>query len=86
MRFQLAIFPSRNREAYGSEQISLGAHTPGAPKNRRSSASNTPQKEFESPKAIDLKSDLSAFLSSLRFEKRNLMAELRLALAEIESA
>jgi hypothetical protein len=25
MRFQLAMFPPRNREGYGSEQISLGA-------------------------------------------------------------
>ena len=42
----------------------------------RSSAPNAPSKEFESSQVLRPESDLSAFLSGLRFEKRNVLDEL----------
>jgi hypothetical protein len=59
-----------------STWFSLGAQIHGAPQLRRSSASNSPSEEFETSQDLSQNSDLSAFLSSLRFEKRNLLAEL----------
>jgi hypothetical protein len=60
----------------GSEQVRLGAQTPRAPFERRSSASNTSSEWFKSSWNPDPKLSLSAFLSGLRFEKRNLLDEL----------
>jgi hypothetical protein len=50
--------------------------TPGAPNKRRSSVSNSPSKEFESPWVPTSISDVEAFLAGLRIEKRNLLDEL----------
>jgi hypothetical protein len=59
-----------------SKWIQLGASPRGAPSRRRSSASNSPSEEFESPWAPTSISDVGTFLAGLRFEKRNLLDEL----------
>ena len=58
-----------------TKQIPLGALTPGAPRVQRSFTSSPPLKEFESSQNLSSNSNLSTFLASFRFEKRNLPDE-----------
>ena len=58
-----------------TKQIPLGALTPGVTA-RALFCFKPPLKEFESPWAPTSISDVETFLSSLRFEKRNLLDEL----------
>jgi len=61
----------------------LGAQTPGAPFERRSSpiyGSSGSEKQFESPQVVSPIADVPAFLAGLRFEKRNLLDELPIKL------
>ena len=74
----------RKIDLRGSDQVRLGASPRGAPPRRRSSASDPSSEEFESSKDFDPKSDLSAFLSGLRFEKRNLLAKFPLDLTVLK--
>ena len=57
-----------------SKWIQLGASPRGAPNKRRSSASNSPSKEFESPWVPQPNTNVAAFLAGLRFEKRDLLS------------
>jgi len=61
----------------------VGAQTPGAPPERRSSpiyGASSDEKGFESPQVVSPITDVTAFLADLRFEKRNLLDELPLDL------
>jgi hypothetical protein len=63
----------------GSTLIRLGASEKRAPSKRRSSPVDTvspPSKGFESPLVVPPINDIETFLAGLRFEKRNLLAEL----------
>jgi len=62
-----------------STWVRLGASEKRAPSKRRSSPVNPvspPSKEFESPLVVPSINDTETFLAGLRFEKRNLLAEL----------
>ena len=62
-----------------STWVRLGASEKRAPSQRRSSPVNSvspPSKEFESPLLEPPINDTETFLAGLRFEKRNLLAEL----------
>ncbi len=61
---------------YGSTWFSVGAQTPGAPADRRSSASNPSSEAFKSLWPSTSVSDVEAFFAGLRFEKRSLLSEL----------
>ena len=64
-------------------RISVGASEKRAPSERRSSPVNPvspPSREFESPLVLPPINDIEAFLVGLRFEKRNLLANLTVEL------
>jgi hypothetical protein len=68
-----------------STWVRLGASEKRAPFERRSSPVNpdsSPSKDFESPLVEPPINDIETFLVELRFEKRNLLAELPCDLVE----
>ena len=67
----------------GLEQISLGAQSPGAPTDRRSSpiyGGGGAENQFESSQVDSPTADVTEFLAGLRFDNRNILDELPISL------
>jgi hypothetical protein len=75
---------SSDDRSNSSKLVALGAQTPGAPSERRSSpiyGGSGSETQFESRQVDSPITDVPEFLASLRFDKRNLLEELHVDLS-----
>jgi len=67
---------SRSYLRENGSQHSLKAASSAATRSSPENSVSSPSKEFESPLVVPPINDIETFLAGLRFEKRNLLAEL----------